>query len=749
MLSRGTVIMLIKDRTFSWHFAALVCVLAPMVPLAALAESSTTATADRADQQSDPPLLAKDAKSDSDSDSDVATAREGTSPQLKTIIVRGWLTPQNYSIPRTGTATITNTPTIDIPQSIQVIPESLLRDQAAQSLGDAVRNAPGVYVQQGEGNRDEFYIRGVKTKSDFFSDGLRDDTLYYRDLYNVAHVDVLQGPAAILFGRGGAGGVINLVTRQPERQLIRDFSIETGSWGHLRGTLDVGSAIGESGAIRVMAMGEDSGGFRDNFYVHRQAINPKFRFQLGESTQLDFDFSYLNDRRLEDRGIPSRGDRPVDVPRDRFFGSVDQNLARTRVEAFNARLTHAFSDYLTLSNAFRVTGNDRLYDMVYPGGPVNDQDQLKLAAYSRATNRLSYLDRLEMIATFDSGVLSHQLVVGSELGWQRDNDLQMLPTKSSKSLPGTFPLSNPTSARVPLPFIDFHNHVVGKEFGVFAEDQISFGPKWKALVGLRWDRFSVDANYLKPGVTPNFTGNVDVRWSPRVGVIYKPVENDSIYASVTQTYTPQGNNLAVSVKKPKGAELDPEEDTNVEIGNKLELFDGKLSFTAALFQLDLKNVLSEAADGSGKLVNTGEQRNRGIALSTEGELTDKWSIYANVTRLNSTITKTTKDAVAGARVGLVPRNAYSIWTRYAFNPHWGVGGGIRGESAKYTSYTNDIVLPGYAMADLMAYYQSDSYRVQVNLNNITDRTYYATASDDYEIMPGTPRSVILSLSMNF
>lgn len=686
---------------------------------------------------------------DERSATDTAFVSADESTRLEAVQVIGWPRKQSYMMALTSTATGTDTPTIDVPQSIQVIPSSVLRDQAAQSLADAVRNAPGIFIQQGEGNRDEFFIRGVKTKSDFFVDGLRDDSLYYRDLYNVAHVDVLQGPAAILFGRGGAGGIINLVTRQPERESVRNFSVETGSWEHLRGTLDVGGAIGASGAFRVMAMGEDSSGFRDHFYLHRHAVNPKFSFQLSESTQLDFDFSYLDDRRLEDRGIPSRNGRPVDVPRDLFFGSVDQNLARARVEAFNARLSHVFNDNVAVSNTFRVTGNNRLYDMVYPGGPVDDQDNVKLAAYARATNRLSYLDRAELVATFDTGTVSHRLIAGSELGWQRDDDLQTLPVKGSKDLPGLFPLSDPTSSPVALPFIDFDNHVVAKEFGAFVEDQISLGTQWKALIGVRWDRFSVDAHYLKPGVTPNFTDHVDVRWSPRIGLIYKPVENDSIYASVTQTYTPQGANLAVSLKKPKGADLSPEEDTNFEIGNKLDLFDGKLSFTAAVFDLYLKHVVSEAADGSGKLVNTGEQRNRGIALSSEGAITSQLSVYANYTRLNSEITKTTKDAVAGARVGLVPRNSFSVWTRYILTPNWGVGAGVHGESAKYTSYDNFVVLPGYAVVDAMAYYQNDTYRLQLNLNNLTDRTYYATASGDNEIMPGTPRSVSLGLSVNF
>jgi catecholate siderophore receptor len=668
--------------------------------------------------------------------------------QLKPVKVTGWLAQQGYNIPQTATATGITTANIDIPQSVYVIPRDVLEDQAAQSLGDAVRNVPGVYVQQGEGNRDEFYIRGVVTKSDFFIDGLRDDTEYFRDLYNVAHVDVLQGPAAILFGRGGAGGAINLVTRPAQRRRIRQLSVETGSWNHLRSTLDLGDAVGQSGAFRIMAMGEHSGGFRDHDYLHRYAVNPKFHVRLGERTEVDGSLSYLDDRRFADRGIPSHGDRPADVPRDRFFGSVDQNVAHSRVESLDLRIRHQLNDDLMLRNALLVTDTDRVYRNVYPGSPVNDQGLLKLKAYEHPSNRLSYLDRVELVAHLDGARVQHKLLAGASVGWQRGNDRENLPSRS-KTLPGLYPVSDPTVAGVAFPHLDRNNHVIGKELGVYAEDQMTLGEHWLALLGARWDRFSVAAHYRKPGVTPNETHHVDTDWSPRVGLIYKPVANDSIYASVTRTFTPQGANIALSQKSPSTANLAPEKATNYEIGNKLDLFGGDLSLTAALFQLDQKDVVSNAADGSGRLVNTGRQRNRGVELSAQGALGDSWSVYANYTHLNAVITRATTDAVEGARVGLVPRNQFSLWARHALNAHWGIGAGIRGASAKYTSYDNDVVLPGFAEADAMAYYQADSYRVQLNVDNLTDRRYYATASGDDQIMPGSPRSVNLSVSMTF
>ncbi|HET9032088.1 MAG TPA: TonB-dependent siderophore receptor [Dokdonella sp.] len=655
-----------------------------------------------------------------------------------------------YRIPETKTATGTNTPLIDIPLSIQVIPDVVLRDQAAQTLADAVRNSPGISVNMGEGMRDEFYIRGVKTKSDFFVDGLRDDTEYVRDLYNISHVDVLQGPSALLFGRGGAGGLINLVSKQPERSHVLDISLEVGSWQHLRSTIDMGDAVGQSGAFRLLAMAEDSESFRDHYYLHRYALNPQYSIEPSERTRIDFSVSYLKDRRFVDRGIPSRDGVPVDVPRETFFGAPDQNLSTGVVKAFSTRFSHAYSDDLSLSNTFRISDADRVYLNTYPGSSVNDEGTFKMKGYYHPNNRLSYLDRLELINTFNTGSVNHTLMVGGDFSWQRDNDFQLLPSPDSKTVPGgRIPLANPEIAPVSFIYLDRDNHVVGKEFGVFVQDQMDFGEHWKALIGIRWDRFSVSADYYNPEVSPNHTYNLDTEWSPRAGLIYKPVENDSIYVSVTQTYTPQGANIALSRKDPKGANLDPEQATNVEIGNKLDLLDGKLSISAALFQLDLDDVVSKAADGSGDLVSTGKQRNRGFVLSTEGALTPKLSIFANYTHLNAEITETTKDADAGARVGLVPEKQFSLWTRYALNSHWGIAAGVRGESKKFTSYDNNVVLPKYVVGDLMAYYQTDNVRIQLNLNNVTDKHYFPTASSDNEIMPGTPRSLMMRVSTSF
>jgi catecholate siderophore receptor len=650
--------------------------------------------------------------------------------------------PDTYRIPDSTAATRTDTPLIDIPQTLQAIPIRLLHDQGALSLEDAVRNAPGVSVELGDGNRDEFFIRGVKTKKDFFIDGVRDDTEYFRDLYNVQEVDVLQGPAAVLFGRGNAGGLINLVTKQPQRAPIRRFTAQAGTLNFLRDTVDFGNPIGDNAAFRVNAVVQHNGGFRDYFYERRYGINPEIRFWLDDNTTLDLSYNHLSERLRDDRGIPSRNGRPVDVSRDTFFGSVKQNHARNRVDAVNARISHDVSDSLTLRDTFRGTRTDKFYQNLFPGSAVAASDTLSLKGYLHGNTRTSYFNHAEMIFDTRTGSVRHKLLLGFDLGYQTGHDYA-----DEAETVENVPLADPTANSV-FDIPGRNNDVTAHSEGIYVEDQISWGAHWKALAGVRWDRFSVDAQYhLLPN--GNATHNTDTALSPRVGVIYKPAQSDSLYASISRTFTPQGSNLALSLEDPEGANFDPQTAVNYEIGNKLNLFDNRLSMTVALFQLDLDNVLSQDPNNPSRLVQTGEQRNRGFEFTVNGRLTSNWSIWANYAYIDAEIVHATTEAPAGAEVGLVPHNQFSMWTRYDINDHWGIGGGMLGRSRVYTSFSNNVVLPGYVRAGAMAYYQNGNYRLQLNVENLFDTRYYATAGGDNQIMPGAPINALLRFSVTF
>lgn len=685
------------------------------------------------------------------SSTDTATPSNNQAAELQKVTVTGQAI-SAYQVPETSTALGTDTSVLDTPFSVTPIPKKLLNDQGAQSLEQAVRNTPGVSIGLGEGNRDQLIIRGVNTKSDFFMNGMRDDSEYFRPLYNVEHIDVLKGPAALQFGRGGAGGIVNFVTKKAERRNIRSLMVEGGggeagsSWGHFRGWADLGTAIGDSGAVRLNAMGEDSGGFREHYFLHRYAVNPTFHFDLGDRTKIDLSLSYLNDHRFADRGIPSQNGRPVNVNRSQFFGSVDQNRFYSDVTTGQLEITHEVNNHLKLRNNFRTFQNTRRYTNFYPASAVGEDGTFLFKAYDHPSERLSYQERIEAIADFDTGIVSHKVLGGAGYTWQRDQDIQFLPGES-KTIKGVFHTLDDTEvAPMAMTTLDRHNNVHADEIGVFLQDQISLGEHWIALAGVRYDRFSTDAQYLKSGTS---TQRVDNTWSPRAALMYKPVKNDTMYFSYSRNYTPSGANVALSLKSPDGANLAPERSDQYEFGNKLDLFDGNLLLGIAFFQIDLTNIPASDPSGGSEMVSIGRQRNRGIELSTNGSVTDKWNIFSNYTYImDARNLVAVEDTAAGATVGLVPRNQFSVWSTYDLNEHWGFGAGVRGESSKYTSFTNTVKLPAYVVGDLMAYYQMKKFRFQINFNNVSDETYYATASGDNQIMPGTPRSVFARVNVD-
>ncbi|CAB1277382.1 TonB-dependent receptor [Candidatus Nitrosacidococcus tergens] len=652
----------------------------------------------------------------------------------------------------TNTALGTDTPVLDTPFSITPIPRQVLNDQAAQSLEDAVRNTPGVSINLGEGNRDQLIIRGVSTNSAFFMNNMRDDAEYFRPLYNVDHIDILKGPSASRFGRGNASGIVNFVTKQAERREIRHIMVEGGGgnnaspWGHFRSQLDFGTPMGDSSAFRIMGMGETSGSFRDFYFLNRYAVNPEFHFEPDDRTQIDLNLSYLNDNRLDDRGIPSQNGLPIDVSRSQFFGSPNQNRYYSQVTAGYFNIEHQFDEHLKIRNKFYVFDNTHNFSNFAPATSVNEDGMFQFLGYQSLTQRISYQDRVEIISDFNTGGIKHQVLSGADYTWQRDWASVVSP-QGGFDLPQFFSINNSLlTTEVPLTSLSRNNHIAADEIGVFLQDQIAFNEHWSILLGARYDRFTVNTQFLAVNATQQQTNDT---WSPQLALMYKPVEFDTMYFSFSRNYIPTGANLSSSISTP-GTNISPERSDQYEFGNKLSLVDDKLLMTLAFFQINLTNIPGELPNGSPEAISIGKQRMKGIEWSTNGSITDQWNIFANYTYMpeaNNLVAVV--GTAAGARVGLVPRNQFSIWSTYDINKHWGFGAGVHGESNRYATFTDQVTLPTYAVGDLMAYYQTKGYRFQVNLNNVSDQTYYATAQADNQIMPGMPRSVFASVNIDF
>lgn len=639
-----------------------------------------------------------------------------------------------------ATATKTLTPLRDIPQTLNIVPRALLVDQRARSIADAVKSVPGVSVAQGEGNRDQLVLRGISTASDFFVNGIRDDQERFRDLYNVESVEVLQGPAAVLFGRGGAGGIVNLVTAKPVPGSPSDVSVEFGRFDRKRATAQLGAALGGRAAFRLSVMGEDSGGFRDAFFLRRYGMNPTVSLDLGRETTMTVGFEHLSDRRLADRGIPSQAGRPVPAPLQQFFGSPDQNRAQSGVDAVSASIEHRVTPRLTLRNGFLVGRYDKFYENVYAGSAVNAAGVFSLSAYNHSTDRTNTFNQTDLVYHTTIAGLTHTLLVGFEAGHQFQDEWR----HTARAIPNvTLATSERRADFVSAP-LAVDRHASSDVLAGYAQDQIALTSRWKAVLGARTDRFSVAVVDHLPG-NPNLS-RTDVAASPRAGVIYQPSSSTSLYGSYSYTFLPSGQTLALATNT---AELEPENAKNYEVGAKLDFFGDRLTVSAALFRLDRNHVKSTDPNDPNRLVLTGQQRTDGFTLSAAGTVARRWKVYGGYANLDAEVTASTTSAPAGRMVGLVPRSQLTLWSTCDLAARWGVGGGLVDQSKMFTSFSNQVELPRFTRVDAVVYYKLRGYRLAMNIENLLDATYYPTANGDNNISPGAPFSATLSLRATF
>lgn len=660
-----------------------------------------------------------------------------------------------YRATRSSTVTKTDTALRDVPQSVQVVPEDLIKDQNMTSMAQVLRYVPGTTMNPGEGGRDQPVLRGISTTADFFIDGVRDDALYFRDPYNAERIEILKGPSGMTFGRGGAGGVINRVSKRPLETPQAKADITLGSYDDKRATVDVSGRLSPGAAYRINAMVEDSGGFRQGYELQRNGINPVVEFALGSATSMLLSYEHFYDHRTVDRGVPSFQGKPYGSPRETFFGNPDQSPSRITVDSFGAKIEHGLSANTTLRNTFRATHYDTLRQNVQPNGSVSaTTGNVSIGAYSQANDRNNYFNQTEIESRLKTGGVEHLVLAGLELGRQESDNTRLTGffnaagTLETASVAATNPRASVLVWKAKSS--DANNKTTADVAALYVQDQITLTPQWKAVLGLRYDRFSVAVNDLTAANVD--LSRTDKQFSPRAGLIYQPNGSSSYYASYSYAFIPSGETLSLA---SNNAELEPEKAKNYEIGGKWDI-NPKLSATAAVFRLDRANVKA-AIPGTNpvQLSLSGLQRTEGVELGLQGEVTKNWQVFAGYANLDSRVEKSTgsgSSAVpAGNKVALVPKNAFSWWNKVDLNQGWAVGLGLVYQGSVYAqTSSNAVTLPSFTRADGAVYYQIDKKtRLALNVENLFDRHYYATAGGDNNIIVGTPRSAQLTLSTSF
>ncbi|MDB5452771.1 MAG: TonB-dependent receptor [Caulobacteraceae bacterium] len=672
--------------------------------------------------------------------------------EVDAVIVTG-AADDGYAARRTSTATRTDTPLLDVPQAVSVITREVIADQSMQSMADVLRYVPGVGAGQGEGNRDAPVLRGQASTADFYVDGVRDDVQYFRDLYNAERIEVLKGPNAMTFGRGGGGGVINRVTRKADGRSLREITLEAGSFDHKRLTVDLDQPLGGAWSGRIVGVYEDSGSFRDGVELDRWALNPTLRYASTERFTAVLGYEHADDRRTADRGIPSFDNRPSPADRETFFGAPDQSHAQVTADVFTVVGEVRLSETLVLRDHLLAGDYDKFYQNIYPSMaadlPVSGQPtRATLAAYNNSSRRRSLFNQTDLVWQTSSGGVGHTVLAGAEIGRQTtDNFRNSGFFGTSTSL--TVPFATPTLAGAPASFrqtaADADNHVRAKVAAAYLQDQVEFG-RLQLVAGIRYDSFDLDFRNNRTGET---FSRRDETVSPRAGLVFKPAEALSLYASYAVSFLPSSGDQFTSLTATTAA-FEPERFENHEVGLKWDAGPG-LSITAAAYELVRDHTSARDPLDATRTILAGEQRTRGLELGLAGQVTERWQVIGGYAWQNAKITEATvASVVAGKHVPLTPVHTASMWNKLTLSARWGVGLGVVHQTEQFAAIDNAVVLPGFTRLDGAVFFKvSDKVRLQANVENLADRRYFPNANGANNIGVGAPRSLRVSLQAGF
>ncbi|MGH7720139.1 MAG: TonB-dependent receptor, partial [Gemmatimonadaceae bacterium] len=674
-----------------------------------------------------------------------AATRDSVAHELTPVVVMGDATRRaGYTARRTATATKTDVPLRDVPQAVTVLGRELIEDQSMQNMTDVTRYIPGISMGQGEGHRDAPTIRGNSSTSDFFVDGVRDDAQYLRDLYNVERVEALKGSNAMIFGRGGGGGVINRVTKEAGWAPTRDVTLEGGSFDHKRATVDIGDGVGPGFAVRLNGMFEDSRQFRDATSLERYGVNPAAAILAG-GTLVRLGYEYFADRRTVNRGIPSFQGRPSGADITTFFGDPDASRSRAVVHSAGATIERGSVSGLLLRNRTRFVTYDKYYQNVFPGALNATGTQVSLNAYNNATYRRNLFNQTDVTYALGAGSIRHTLLVGAELGRQVSENYRETGYFNDATTSLAVPFEDPTIS-APITFrqsaTDADNEVTANIVGVYAQNQVELGSHWQAVVGLRYDRFDLDFHNNR---NDQDLQRKDDMLSPRAGLLFKPTERISLYGAYSIAHLPSSGDQFASLTATTQT-IEPERFTNRELGIKWDLGAG-LALTAAVYRLDRTNTSAPDPADPTRVVQTGAQRTTGVETGLSGYLTSRWQVAGGYARQRARIVRRTSAAREGVTVPLVPEHTLSLWNRYQVTRRFGAGLGVVHQADMFAAIDNAVTLPAFTRLDAAAYVTlSDRLRAQLNVENLLDERYYATSHGNDNIMPGASRTLRVSVT---
>jgi catecholate siderophore receptor len=646
-------------------------------------------------------------------------------------------------------------PVLDTPRTLTVIPDEVFTAQGATTLRDVLRNTPGITFQAGEGGGglpgDTFSMRGFSSGNDITVDGIREVGAYSRDAFNLEQVEVIKGSSSAVAGRGATGGSINLVTKTPKLDSFTRVSGAAGTDDYSRSTIDANvpmTAFADS-AFRVNAMfnASDVAG-RDVVHNEGWGVAPSLAFGIGKPTRFTLSYQHVSQDNVPDYGLPwaAFGATPA-VDQSNFYGLEDYDYEDITSDVATAIFERDLRAGWVLRNLSRWGDNDRDSAITAPR-PPNRQLQRRTMEMAQLANQTS------MNGSFITGGMRHDLAFGLEVGREgtkSHNQAQATnqpatdinnPDPSQDPL-GPMPenLGNPSETNLDL-------------LGLYAFDTLQLNSKWELTGGARWDSVDVDYTLLNRAngvVTSLNRADEMLSWS--AGAVFKPRPNASIYASIGTAFNASvdagavGAGLSDLPTAANNVNLEPEKTENLEIGGKWEIGGGRAIITGALFRTTKTNARTRSATTE-PFVLDGEQQVDGIEIGVNGQLTERWSVLAGYSHLDSEFVRSRNAAEVGTQLAFTPENSFNIWTDYRLR-NMSFGGGVQYMDSVFRNSTNTAEVPSYWLAGVMASYDvTNSLTLRLNANNLTDEHYVDRVGGGHYI-PGAGRSLMLTAELGF
>ncbi|MDN3651622.1 TonB-dependent siderophore receptor [Thalassotalea ponticola] len=653
----------------------------------------------------------------------------------------------------------TPTPVIDVPQSLTIISAEQIAERGITQISQIVDYTPGLNTSQGEGHRDSVVFRGVRSTADFFIDGNRDDVQYYRSLYNIEQVEILRGPNALLFGRGGTGGILNRVTKKAQLgESETGYQASVTSFGGYNAQLDSNIAISNNAALRINGMYEQLENHRDFFDGERIGLNPTLHFEFNDHTNIDLSYEYVNHHRFIDRGIATDDNgKPIEDLKDVVFADRDNNYHDVEAHVFRASLEHNLSAGLKLNVSGQYGDFDKLYSNFYASDYDQQTNIVTLDGYIDGTQRDSLTLSTNLVGEFDTVGIEHTIIFGGEYIATHSDQYRFNPVFSSTgsdkedfiaSRPialQNFVGTNAYGEQVSVEFSDLNDdtRVDLDVLSFYLQDELALSEHLNLVLGARFDRFDIEVFNADPNVLET-RKRVDEQVSPRAGLIYKPADNVSFYVSYSESFLPRSGEQYTDING-NDDKLEPDTYSNQELGFKWDVHP-QLSITAAVFENSQSS--PQTADNDPATLDVIDSEISGAELQMSGLLTDQWYVSASYSYLDGEIVD--RNGSTGRTPRELPENTASIYTHYEFSDVFGAGIGATYQGESYIDNGNAAKLPSYTRIDASAYYKfSDHMRIQVNVENLTDTSYFPNAHSIHQVTVGAPLNAKLSLIGSF